>query len=127
MRKRMSWQRRELCLMEDIWHKNLSQLGAAKEERGKCGASTCGQFTLSGGQKKHGSLLKGRWRRTKHRAECCATSEKYRCMRCGKNSRNIRMLGRFDGPSLMTMTDRAKWGGPSIVGERLACELPSHI
>ena len=32
----------------------------------------------------------------KHRAERCATSNKNRCMSCGKNSRNMRMPGRCD-------------------------------
>ena len=35
--------------------------------------------------------------RMKHRTEWCAEANRYRCMRCGKGSKHMKMPGRCDG------------------------------
>ena len=38
---------------------------------------------------------------TKHRAEWCAETKKYRCMRCGKSSKDMKMPGKCTGPTFL--------------------------
>ena len=38
----------------------------------------------------------------KHRTEWCAEANKYRCMRCGKGSKYMKMSGRCDGPKVLS-------------------------
>ena len=40
--------------------------------------------------------------RVKHRTEWCAEANKYRCMRCGKGSKYMKMPGRCDGPKFLS-------------------------
>ena len=39
---------------------------------------------------------------TKHRTEWCAEADKYRCMRCGRGSKYMKMSGRCDGPKFLS-------------------------
>ena len=55
-------------------------------------------YELKRRQKENWESVESEVEADKHRAERCATSNKNRCMSCGKNSRNMRMPGRCDGP-----------------------------
>ena len=39
---------------------------------------------------------------TKHRPEWCAEANKYRCMRCGRGSKYLKMPGTCAGPKLLS-------------------------
>ena len=39
---------------------------------------------------------------TKHRTECFAEADRYRCMRCGKESKYMKMLGKCSGPKFLS-------------------------
>ena len=39
---------------------------------------------------------------TKHRTEWCAEANKYRCMRCGKGSKYMKMSGKCTGPKYLS-------------------------
>ena len=40
--------------------------------------------------------------KTKHRTEWCVEADKYRCMRCGRGSKYMKMRGRCTGPQLLS-------------------------
>ena len=40
--------------------------------------------------------------RTKHRTEWCPEANRYRCMRCAKGSKYMKMSGRRDGPKFFS-------------------------
>ena len=40
---------------------------------------------------------------TKHRTEWCAEADKYRCMRCGRGSKFMKMPGKWTEPKLLSM------------------------
>ena len=45
---------------------------------------------------------------TKHRTECCAASNNYRCMRCERGSKDMKMQGKCTGPKYLSTILR-KW------------------
>ena len=45
------------------------------------------------------SFVDKRRERMKHRTEWCAEANRYRCVRCGKGSKYMKMPGRCDGPN----------------------------
>ena len=44
----------------------------------------------------------------KHRTEWCAEADRYRCMRCGRGSKYIKLPGKRTGPKFLTKS-LAKW------------------
>ena len=38
----------------------------------------------------------------KHRTEWCAEADRYRCMRCGRGSKYMKMPGRCNGPKFLS-------------------------
>ena len=48
------------------------------------------------------SVVDKRRERMKHRTEWCAEANRYRCMRCGKGSKYMKMSGRCDGPKFLS-------------------------
>ena len=45
---------------------------------------------------------------TKHRTEWCAVASKYRCMRCGRGSKFMKMQGKCTGPKYLA-TNLGRW------------------
>ena len=68
-------------------------------------------YELKRRQKENWESVERKVEADKRRAEWCATSNKNRCMRCGKNSRNMRMPGRCGGPLWMKKAQRGRNGG----------------
>ena len=63
---------------------------------------------------------------TKHRTEWCAGANKYRCMRCGRGSKYIKMQGKCTGPKyLSTKMEKMKKGtfGRPRFGKKSAPKL----
>ena len=60
---------------------------------------------------------KGR-ERLKHRTEWCAEANRYRCMRCGKGSKYMKMPGKCDGPKFLSKR-LEKWGRRHLGGDDL--------
>ena len=56
--------------------------------------------------------------RMKHRTEWCAEANRYRCMRCGKGSKYMKMSGRCDGPKFLSKR-LDKWGRRHLGGHDL--------
>ena len=54
---------------------------------------------------------------TKHRTEWCAEANKYRCMRCGKSSKHMKMPGKCAVPKILSKKNGAKrhLGGHGLV------------
>ena len=48
------------------------------------------------------SFVDKRRERMKHRPEWCAEANRYRCVRCGKGSKYMKMPGRCDGPQFLS-------------------------
>ena len=46
----------------------------------------------------------------KHRTEWCAESNRYRCMRCGRGSKYMKMPGRCNGPKFLSKSVKAPSG-----------------
>ena len=46
----------------------------------------------------------------KHRMEWCAEADRYRCMRCGRGSKYMKMPGRCTGPKFLSKS-LGKWEG----------------
>ena len=46
----------------------------------------------------------------KHHTEWCAIAHKYRCVRCGKSSKNMKMHGTCEGPKWLTEDSTHKLG-----------------
>ena len=59
---------------------------------------------------------------TKHRTEWCAEANKYRCMRCGRGSKYMKMLGKCTGPKYLS-TNVGKWGKRHLGGHDLVRRL----
>ena len=55
---------------------------------------------------------------TRHRKEWCAETDKYRCVRCGKGSKYIKMPGKCTGPKLLSKRFE-KWGRRHLGGHDL--------
>ena len=55
---------------------------------------------------------------SKHRTEWCAEADKYRCMRCGRGSKYMKMPGRCNGPKFMSQSLK-KWGRRHLGGHDL--------
>ena len=41
---------------------------------------------------------------TKHRTEWCADAKKYRCMRCGRGTKHMKMPGKCTGQKFLTQS-----------------------
>ena len=52
--------------------------------------------------KEKGSFVDKRRESMKHRTEWCAEADRYRCMRCGRGSKYMKMPGRCDGPKFLS-------------------------
>ena len=52
---------------------------------------------------------------TKHRTEWCADANKYRCMRCGRGSKNMKMHGKCTGPTNLGKWSKRHLGGHDVV------------
>ena len=48
------------------------------------------------------SFMDKKSERMKHRTEWCAEADEYRCLRCGRGSKYMKMPGRRTGPKLLT-------------------------
>ena len=46
---------------------------------------------------------------TKHRTEWCAEASRYRCTRCGKSSKHMKMPGKCAGPKMLSIFFLEKW------------------
>ena len=55
---------------------------------------------------------------TKHRTEWCAEADRYRCMRCGRGSKYMKMPGRCTGPKLLSKS-LGQWGRRHLGGHDL--------
>ena len=55
---------------------------------------------------------------TKHRTEWCAEAEKYRCMRCGRGSKYMKMPGKRTGPKYLS-ENVGKWRKRHLGGHDL--------
>ena len=60
------------------------------------------------------SFVDKRRERMKHRTECCAEANSYRCMRCGKGSEDMKTPGRCDGSKRL-----GKWRSRHLRGHDL--------
>ena len=54
----------------------------------------------------------------KHRTEWCAEADRYRCMRCGRGSKYMKMPGRCSGPKFLSQS-LEKWGRRHLGGHDL--------
>ena len=55
---------------------------------------------------------------TMHQTEWCAEAKEYRCMRCGRGSKYMKMPGRCTGPKFLSKS-LAKWRRPHLGGHDL--------
>ena len=55
---------------------------------------------------------------TKHRTEWCAEADRYRCMRCGRGSKYMKMPGKCTGPKFLSKS-LGKWGRRHLGGHDL--------
>ena len=53
-------------------------------------------------QKEKWMFVDKRRERVKHRTEGCAEANRYRCTKCGKRSKYMKMPGRYDGPKFLS-------------------------
>ena len=60
-----------------------------------------GSEELRSKQKEKWIFVDKRRERMKYRTEWCAEANKYRCIRCGKGSKYMKMQGRCDGPKFL--------------------------
>ena len=57
----------------------------------------------------------------KHRTEWCAAAIKYRCLRCGRSSTNLKIQGKCEGPKWLQEDSKHKlgrWGKSHLGGQR---------
>ena len=64
------------------------------------------------------SFVDMRRERMKHRTEWCAEANRYRCMRCGKGSKYMKMPGGCDGPKFLSKR-LGKWRSRYLGGHDL--------
>ena len=111
MSKRMSWQRKERSWMKDSWRRHEQKRFSRSEKGCAQPLQYAASFTAwwrngkivknsSRSQKKSGLL----WTR-KERKQCIdrnAAASKYRCMRCGRSSKYMKMQGQCAGPKYLS-------------------------
>ena len=64
------------------------------------------------------SFVDKRRERMKHRTEWCAEADRYRCMRCGRESKDMKMSGKCTGPNLLS-SRLGKWRSRHLGGHDL--------
>ena len=63
-------------------------------------------------------LVDGKSEGTKHRTEWCAEADRYRCMRCGRGSKCMKLPGRCTGPKFLSKS-LGKWRRRHLGGHDL--------
>ena len=64
-------------------------------------------------------------RETNNRTEWCAEASRYRCMRCGKSSKHMKMPGQCAGPKFLS-TNFGKWGKRHLGGHDLVRRMDNQ-
>ena len=113
-RRRMSGQKKEQCWKKGSWRKQEQRQCSRSEKRCMQRCSVQPAFTA---QWKNGRTVmssiklkpKEKWtfvdqkrEETKHRTEWCAEASKYRCMRCGRGSKCMKMPGKCTVPKYLS-------------------------
>ena len=134
-RRRMSWQKKEKFWTKGLWRKRQQRQCSKKEVY--TALQYAGSFHCLVEEWKDCEELKPKPREkwnfvdkkseeTKRRTEWCAGANKYRCMRCGRGSKYMKMPGKCTGPKYVSFL--RKWrkrhlGGHDLVQEMLGlCE-----
>ena len=116
-RRRMSWQKKEQCWTKGLWRKREQRQCSKKDKRCFQFCSMQPAFTA---QWKNGDKRKvdQKSEEMKHRTEWCAEANKYRCMRCGRGSKYMKMPGKCTGPKYLSKKI-GKWGKRHFGGHDL--------
>ena len=69
----------------------------------------CAELALVTAKRKVEFCRQEEGERMKHRTEWCAEANRYRCMRCGRGSKYMKMPGKCDGPKFFLSKRLGKW------------------
>ena len=94
----------------------VAEAGAETMKKEREGSfAVCGQLPLPGRTMERLPKPKEKWvfvenksENMKHRTEWCAEADRYRCMRCGRGCKYMKMPGKCTGPIILTKS-LAKW------------------
>ena len=110
MRRLMSWQKQKQCWTKGLWQKPRAETVHRKERRcmQHCSMRPASTAWYNNGrtvraqanaERKVDFLWIKKREETKHRTEWCAEADRYRCMRCGRGSKYMKMPGKCTGPN----------------------------
>ena len=84
---------------------------------------------LSPGQQKKRTFVKKKEEAKKHQTEWCATANKYRCLRCGRSSKHVKMQGECQGPKWLREGSKHKlgrWSKSDLGGHDMVRRVDRH-
>ena len=93
-------ERQERCARGDAWKiaKNIYKLKETEKATFYSPSDECGFCQPHPQQSRRKESLWWILEQAKHRTEWCAEADRYRCMRCGRGSKYMKMPGRCTGP-----------------------------
>ena len=113
----MSWQKQEQCWTKDSWQKQEQKTMQQEREEVYVALQYAASIHCLVEQRKDCEELKPKpkekWifvdkksEKSKHRTEWCAEADKYRCVRCGRGSKYMKMPGRCNGPQFLSKSGK---------------------